>query len=66
MTDRANPPFRERIRPWCPHRCAQDPDALGAEDRIEADGELGVPIADEELELPDAVRQLHEQVAGLG
>jgi hypothetical protein len=37
-TNRAHPPFRERVRPRCPHRCAQDLDALGAEDRIEAVG----------------------------
>jgi hypothetical protein len=64
-TDGANPPLRERIRPRCLHRRAHDPDALGTEDRIEAVGELRVPIANQELELPDAVRQVHQQVAGL-
>src|SRR6266571_7493556 len=64
-TDRADPPLRERVRPRRPHRCAQDPDASGAEDRVEAVGELCVPVADKEPELPDAVSQVHEQVAGL-
>jgi hypothetical protein len=64
-TNRADPLFRERVCPGCLHRCTQDADALGAKDRIEAVGELGVPVADEEPELPDAVRQLHQQVPGL-
>jgi hypothetical protein len=48
-----------------PHRCAQDLEALGAEDRIEAVGEPRVAIADEEAELPHAVPKVYEQVAGL-
>src|SRR6266567_2066644 len=63
--DGADPPFRERVRPRRPYGCAEDPDALGAEDRIEAVGELGVPVADEEPELSDVVPKVHEQVAGL-
>ena len=47
--DGANPSLRERVHPRCLHRRAQDLDALGAEDRIEAVGELGVPVADEKL-----------------
>jgi hypothetical protein len=64
-TDGADPPFGERVRPRRPHRRAQDPDALGAEDRIEAIGELRVPVVDEEPELPDAVPKVHDEVAGL-
>jgi hypothetical protein len=64
-TDRANPPFRERVGPRRPYWRAQDPDALGAKDHIEAVGELRIPVADEEPELPDVVCQVHEQVAGL-
>jgi hypothetical protein len=64
-THSADPPLRERVRPWCPHGCAEDPDALGVEDGIEGVGELRVPIANQELEMLDVVGQLHEQVAGL-
>jgi hypothetical protein len=64
-TDGTDPSFRERIRLGRPHRCAEDLDALGAEDHIEAVGELRVPVADEEPELPEVAGQLHQQVAGL-
>ena len=57
-TNRAYPPFCERVRPRCLHRCAQDLEAFGAEDRIEAVGEPRVAIADEESELPHAVQGL--------
>jgi hypothetical protein len=49
-TDGADPPFRER--PRRKHRRPQDPDALGAEDGIEAVGELRVAVPDENLNLP--------------
>jgi hypothetical protein len=38
---------------------------LGGNDRVERGRELPVPIADQEPELPDAVFEAHEQVAGL-
>ena len=41
-------PLRECIRPRCPDRRSDDPDALGAEHRIERARELGVPVAQEE------------------
>ena len=41
-------PLRERIRPGGPDRGSDDPDALGAEHRIERARELGVPAAQEE------------------
>ncbi len=62
-TDRTDPPFSDRV--WRLHGREQDPDALRGEDRIEGVGELRVPVTDEELELPDAVCQAHDQVAGL-
>jgi hypothetical protein len=34
-------------------------DSFAGEDRIEAVGELRVPVADEEPELPDVVCQAH-------
>jgi hypothetical protein len=40
--------LREGIRPRCPDRRSDDPDALGAEHRIERAAELGVPVAQEE------------------
>ena len=48
--DRADPPLRVRVRPWRPHRRAHHPDPIGGEDRVERDGELAVPIADQEPE----------------
>jgi hypothetical protein len=41
-------PLREGIRLGRPDRGSDDPDALGAEDRIERSAELGVPVAKEE------------------
>src|SRR5664279_1726092 len=41
-------PLRERIRPGGPDRGSDDPDALGAEHRIERSAERGVPVAREE------------------
>ncbi len=41
-------PLREGIRPGRPDRGSDDADALGAEDRIERSGELGVPVVHEE------------------
>jgi hypothetical protein len=49
-TNGVDPPLRERVRLRGPHRCAA-PDALGAEDRIEAVGEPPILMADEEPEL---------------
>jgi hypothetical protein len=64
-TDRADPPLGEGVRSRRPHRRAQHPGPLGREDRVERGGELGFSISDEPPELADAVRQAHEQVAGL-
>ena len=41
-------PLREGIRPGGPDRGSGDPDALGAEHRIEGSAVLGVPVAHEE------------------
>ena len=40
--------LREGVRPGGPDRGSDDPDALGAEHRIERSRELGVPVAQEE------------------
>ena len=43
----------------------QDPDAGSGEDRVEGGGELGVPIAKQELDRLGALVEVHEQVPGL-
>ena len=43
--------FRDRVRPGCPDRGADDPDVGTNEDGVERGGELGVPVADQEPEL---------------
>lgn len=47
------------------HRGLHDAHAVGGEDRVEALGELGVAVADEELKAGVLARQAHGQVAGL-
>ncbi len=64
-TDRANETFGEGIRPWGSDWRADDPDALGAEDFVEADGELGVAIANQEPDRSSPLSEHHGQVAGL-
>ena len=60
LPDRPHPALRERVRTWCPHRGLQGLDALPGEDGIEGVGELRVPVANKELELPDALVEVHE------
>ena len=48
-SDGADEALRERIGTRGPDRRADDADVLGAEDLIEAGGELGVPISNQEL-----------------
>jgi transposase len=64
-TYRPDPSFGERVRARRPHRRTQDPDALGSEDDVEGGDEFRVPVANQELDLPGSVCQVHEQVAGL-
>ena len=45
----------DRVGPRCPDGGVNDPSVLGSEDCVEGGGELGVAIADEEL---DRVRVL--------
>jgi len=52
------------VRPWCPHRCLDDPDVDGGEDGVEGGGELAVSVSDEEPEVVVAVLEVHQQVAG--
>src|ERR1039458_8274493 len=46
----ANKALRDRIRSRGSYRSLHYPDAVGAEHVVEADGELRVPVADEELD----------------
>jgi hypothetical protein len=57
--------FRDRVRPRCPDRSADDPNVGTGEDRVERGGELAVPVADQELEPVGAITEVHQQVAGL-
>jgi hypothetical protein len=49
---RAHEPLRERVRPRRPDRCPYHPRAIPGEDPVECGGELAVPVADQEPELP--------------
>ena len=44
--------FRDRVRPRCPDWGADDPNVGTDEDGVERGGELAVPVADQEPELP--------------
>ena len=50
----ADEAFGDRIRPRCPHRCADDADVCAGEHRVEGGGELGISVADQEPEPADA------------
>jgi hypothetical protein len=61
----ADEALRDRVRPRCPDRSANDADVGAAEHSVERGGELAVPVADQEPESVRAVAELHEQVASL-
>jgi hypothetical protein len=63
--DSSNPSFRDRVRPRCPHRRAQDTHTLASEPGIENAGELAVAIPDQQRELSRAVAEVHYKVACL-
>jgi hypothetical protein len=58
-------PFRDRVRPWCPDRGADDADVRAGEHGVERGGELAVPVADQEPEPVRSLSEVHQQVAGL-
>jgi len=62
----ANKALRDRIRSRGSYRSLHYLDAVGAEHVVEADGELRVPVADEELDRAGALGQHEAQVARLG
>src|ERR1700722_10886636 len=53
------------VRPGCPDWALYDPDAVGSKDGVERSGELGVAVADKELERACLVGERHREVAGL-
>jgi hypothetical protein len=48
--DAADEPFGDGVGPWCLDGCLDYSDPDGGEDRVEGGSELGVAVADEELE----------------
>src|ERR1019366_5904999 len=63
--DRADETFRERVRPRRPHRCPDNSGSDRGEHSVESAGELSIPIADQELELPDPLLKVAQQVTRL-
>ena len=47
--DSCDPSFGDRVRPGCPHRRAQDANALAGEHGIENAGELAVAVLDQDV-----------------
>jgi hypothetical protein len=54
-----------RFRPRRPDRRLDHPRAVPGEDVVECGGELAVPIANEEPELPGSLTEVHHEVTGL-
>ena len=59
-----HPPLRVCVGPRRSNWCLDDPDALRAEYLVEAGGELGVTVPDEELDRATTVGEITDQVAG--
>ena len=60
----ADPTLHDRVRPRGLDRTAHDPDPHGCEHRVESGGELGIPIAYQELDRLSALVEIDEQVPG--
>jgi hypothetical protein len=60
----ADEPLGIAVRLRRPGKDLDHIEAFRGEDRIEGDGELSAPVADEEAERGDPLTQVHEQVAG--
>jgi hypothetical protein len=63
--DRLYAPFCEGVGARCPDRGANEIDAIGSEDRIEAATVLGIAIVDDESHLLGPILQAHREVACL-
>jgi hypothetical protein len=62
-SDGADEAFGNGVGPGRPHGRPDDLDAVAGEDGVEGRGELGIAIADEELEPPASLVEVHGQVA---
>ncbi|WP_406079119.1 hypothetical protein [Micromonospora sp. NBC_00858] len=58
-------PFRVAVRPRRPRWSPDHFNPLGGEHGVEASGELGVAVADQEPKRGDPVAEVHDQVASL-
>jgi hypothetical protein len=58
-------PLGERLRAGRPQGCVKDPNAFGAEHLVDAGGELGVSIPDQEPGRAGPLGEGEAQVAGL-
>ncbi len=63
--DAADEPLGEGVGARSTDWSADDPDALGTEDLVEAGCELGVPVPDEEPDRPGPLGELNGQVSRL-
>ena len=59
-TQGADEPFRDRVRPGCPDRGADDADVGTGEDGVKGGGELAVPVADQEPGPVGPVAEIHQ------
>ena|ERR1019366_76029 len=64
-TNRPDEPLGEGIGSRCSDRSADDSDSVRSEDLVEARGELGVAVTDEELDGMDPIFEHHGQVPRL-
>jgi chloride channel protein, CIC family len=60
-----NPPLRDRVRRRRPDRCLDDPHTDRSEHRVERCGELGIPVADQELNAVRMPAEVHQNIRGL-
>jgi hypothetical protein len=63
--DCPDPPFRVGVRPGCPHRRPQNPNAFTAENVVKGLREFAVSVAHEEPEVSCRLRELDGKVSGL-
>jgi hypothetical protein len=61
----ADETFGEGMGPWRPDRRADDPDALGSKDLVEAGRELGVSVPEQEPDRRGPIGEHEAQIPGL-
>src|ERR1039458_8565320 len=64
FTEGPYPPLRDRVRPRRSHRCLDHLYAFGGEHVVEAGGERGVPVSDQEPKRPTGRGETAREVAG--